>query len=130
MIDARLLDGDHHLSQTVLLDRLAKRCHGHGEVPALVGQDRGRQQQRSVEVGEHPLGAGLGAVHADDAETLRPGLLHQRLQRPARLEHGAGTTYTTASRSACSDRRDRSEHDGYLHERGRKFLSIPRKIAQ
>ena len=53
------------------------RTHGLEARPGVL-DDGGGYEDAAVEVGEHPLGAGLGAVDGDDAEVLRPDGLDAR----------------------------------------------------
>jgi len=73
---AGALDEDDQVAQVMLLHGLTEAVDGGLEVAAGVGQRGRRAQHLAVEVGEQPLGAGLGAVDGDDAEVLRPDLLH------------------------------------------------------
>jgi len=50
----------------------------------------GVDSDAAVEVGEHPLGPGLGTIDADDAEMLRPDGLDSGSDHPARLVDGLG----------------------------------------
>jgi hypothetical protein len=49
---------------------LADLGDGMIERVATMIQDRGRDQNLAVEVGEQPLGTGLGTIDGDDAEVL------------------------------------------------------------
>jgi hypothetical protein len=79
------LDEDDEVAQVVLLLGAAEAIDGGLEVAAGVGQGGGLEQDVAVEVGEQPLGAGLGAVDGDDAEVLGPDLLDAGDQLAARL---------------------------------------------
>ena len=59
--------------------------------PGVLDDGRG-DEDAAVEVGEHPLGAGLGAVDGDDAEVLRPDGLDPGVDRAEGLvdDLGAG----------------------------------------
>ena len=50
----------------------------------------GCNEEAAVEVGEHPLGPGLGTIDADDAEVLRSDGLDPGSDHPARLVDGLG----------------------------------------
>ena len=86
------LDGDDEVGDAGPGDGLADRP-GHGlEARPGVLDDGGGYDDAAVEVGEHPLGAGLGAVDGDDAEVLRPDGLDPGVDRAEGLvdDLGAG----------------------------------------
>jgi hypothetical protein len=85
VVDARPLDGDDDVGQGVLVDRPADRGDHGIEALAVVLDDGGRDEDAAVEVGEHPLGAGLGAIDSDDAEVLGPDRPDAGVERPGRL---------------------------------------------
>src|SRR5207244_11357192 len=77
----------------------------------------GRDEDPTVEVGEQPLGAGLVAVEADDAEVIRADLLDAGVQDAAQLGDGGGRTppgrvFAGTSRS----------HGTSLREKGTGFI--------
>jgi hypothetical protein len=64
----------HHndeVAQLVRSDALADQGDAVIEGITLVVEKGGKDQDLAIEVGEHPLGAGLGAIDRDDAEVLR-----------------------------------------------------------
>jgi hypothetical protein len=67
---------------------LANLGDGGVEVGPVVGDHRGRDENAAVEVGEEELGAGLGAVEADDAEVFGTDLLDARMKDAAGLADG------------------------------------------
>ena len=79
------LDGDDHVQQTGPLDDLAYRLHHRLEAVSCVLDRGGRYEDLAVEVGQHPFGAGLGTINADDAEMLRTDGLNPGVDDPAGL---------------------------------------------
>ena len=92
MVNTGSLDGDEHIAQVVLSDRLADPSDGRVEAWFVMLNLGGRDQDAAVEIGEHPLGACLGTIDSHDAEMLRPGLLNARMKRSGRLGDGQETT--------------------------------------
>src|SRR5262249_857814 len=68
---------------------------------AIVLHDQWRHQDLAKEIAEHPLGAGLGTINADDAEVLRSHLLHARMDDPAGLVQDVGATSPTSLTGTC-----------------------------
>ena len=67
------------------------------EARLVVFDHGGGDEDAAVEVGEHPLGAGLGTIDGHDAEVLGADLLDPGMERSGRLGDGQITT-----RAACS----------------------------
>ncbi len=70
------LDDDDQIFQAIASDGLAENSDGFVESGPIVFDDRGRDEGAAVEVGHHPLRAGLGAVNGDDAEVLGTDFLN------------------------------------------------------
>ena len=75
MVAAGPFHGDDEVVEVVVHDGLTEACDGGLEAVTGVGDYERFDQNIAEEVGEHPLGPGLGAVDADDAEVLGPDLL-------------------------------------------------------
>jgi hypothetical protein len=98
------LDSDHHVSELVAGDRLAERDQGLVERSAMVLNHSRWAEDTAVEVGEHPLRAGLGAVHGDDTEVLGTDSLNSGGKNTVGLTNvaalaGAVASTTTANSS-------------------------------
>src|SRR5438477_69254 len=65
---------------------------GGVEVGSGVGDGSGRDEDAAVEVGEEELGAGLGAVEADDAEVFGSDLLDAWMEHTTGLADGSRRT--------------------------------------
>src|SRR5262245_47817750 len=78
-------DGDQEVFQVVVVDRLAESIDGGVEGRPVVCEGRRSHEHVAIEIGEHPLGPGLGAIDRDDAEVLGPNFLDARVKRAARL---------------------------------------------
>jgi hypothetical protein len=86
------LDGDDEVGDTGPGEGLADRPdHGLEARPGMLDDGRG-YDDAAVEVGEHPLGAGLGAVDGDDAEVLRPDGLDPGVDRAEGLVDDLGAS--------------------------------------
>ena len=71
VVAAGPLDGDDEVAEAG--SATASRIVGPWpRVPRGCARRRWRYEDAAVEVGEHPFGAGLGAVDGDDAEVLGP----------------------------------------------------------
>ena len=70
VIGAGLLDGDDEVAEVVGGDRLAQGRDGPVEAGPRVFDDGLGDEDAAVEVGEQPVGAGLGGIDGDDAEVL------------------------------------------------------------
>ena len=70
VIGTGLFDGDDEITEAVSGDRLAQL--GDGLLEAVLGvlDDRDRDEDPAVEIGEHGVGTGLGGVDGEDAEVL------------------------------------------------------------
>ena len=64
--------------------------------------DGGRKQNIAIEVAQHPLGAGLGTIDADNAKMLRSDLLDARVNDAARLLQDLRTTARRAFTAASN----------------------------
>jgi hypothetical protein len=85
MVAAGPLHGDDEIVELVLLDRLPEPLDGGPEAGLGVRDLDGFDQDLAEEVGEHPLGPGLGAVDTDDAEVLGSDLLDAGMEHPCGL---------------------------------------------
>ena len=81
VIAAGAFDGDEAIVELVRGKGLADLGDGGVEVGSVVGDGGGRDEDVAVEVGEHPLGAGLGAVDSRRCRSVR--------DRPAGRADGA-----------------------------------------
>ena len=72
VIAAGAFDGDEAVAELMVGEGLADVGDGGVEVGSVVGDGGGRDEDAAVEVGEEELGAGLGAVEAEDAEVFGP----------------------------------------------------------
>ena len=90
MVPAGAFDGDQEVLEVVAAGGLADGGDGLSEGGAVVLDGGGRDEDVAVEVGKHPLGAGLGAIDGDDAEVLRADLLDARVEGAARLLDDVG----------------------------------------
>ena len=70
MIRAGLLDGDDRVAEVMLGDGAPEVVDGGVESRAGVLDCGQGDEDAAVEVGEQPVGAGLGRVNGDDAEVL------------------------------------------------------------
>ena len=77
-----------------------------------MGDGGGRDEDVAVEVGEHPLGAGLGTVEADDAEVLGSDLLDARVKDAGRLLQDLARTGPRPFPSSCSGHVDTPPEEG------------------
>src|SRR6266566_5403575 len=91
MVNAGSFDGDKHIAQVVLSDRLADLGDGRVEAWLVMLNLGGRDEDAAVEIGEHPLRAYLGTIDSYDAEVLGTGLLDTRMKRSGRLGDGQET---------------------------------------
>ena len=76
VIGTGLFDGDDEVTEAVSDDRLTQL--GDGLLEAVLGvlDDRDRDEDTAVEIGEHGVGTGLGGVDGQDAEVLGTGGLN------------------------------------------------------
>src|SRR5262249_8115316 len=82
--------------------------------------DRGqRNQDAAIEVGEHPVGAGLGRVDGDDAEVLGADRLD------ARGQEAAGLAEVLAPLGAAGPASCARAHGWYLRKRLRVYSTPP-----
>jgi hypothetical protein len=75
VIVAGALDGDDEVAEVVVGPGPADAGREVVEPPAGLLDDGGSDEDVALEIGEHPFGAGLGAIDGDDAEVLGPDLL-------------------------------------------------------
>jgi hypothetical protein len=120
MLAASAFDGDDQVAEVVRLEGLAELSDGGGEGGAVVLDDGRRDEDLAVEVGKHPLGAGLGTVDGDDAEVLGPDLLNARMDGARRFVQNlrgavTGTATGRGGQSNCFQRRGK----GYPNPRRR-----------
>src|SRR5437867_4409323 len=106
MVTAAPLDGDHEVAQVVIVTGPADLIDGRVEGVAVVRERRGRHQDGAVEIGEHLLGAGCGAIDRDDAKVFGADLLHARMKSAAGLLNNVGTPRTGAMTGARTGYRD------------------------
>src|SRR6266850_5177799 len=106
MVTAGPLDGDHEVAQVVVAAGPAELIDGGVEGGAVVREQRGGHQDVAVEIGEHPLGAGLGAIDRDDAEVFGTDLLDARMKSAAGLLNNVGASRTGAMTGARTGHRD------------------------
>jgi hypothetical protein len=97
VIGARHFDANDQVGELMLFTGLAQLTDSQFELHALVLDRCRRDEHSAIEVGQHPLRTGLGAIDGDDAEALGPNFLDARLDYAARFaEHGlpesAGST--------------------------------------
>jgi len=85
VISTGALDSDDQITKVVLAHGVSDARDGGIESGTVVLDQSGRNEDVSIEIGEHPFGTGFGTVHADDAESLRPDFLHTRMNDAARL---------------------------------------------
>jgi hypothetical protein len=71
------------------------------ERSAIVFNDSRRDEDTSVEIGQHPLGSGLGTVHGDDSEVLRADGLYPGRENAARFTKVAALARTTSRTTAA-----------------------------
>jgi hypothetical protein len=74
------LDGDDEVVEPMVVDGVTELRDGALEPVAVVGNLDGCDQDLAEEIGEHPLGPGLGAIDVDDAEVLGPDPLDARMK--------------------------------------------------
>ncbi len=84
VVGAGHLDGHQVILQAVLLDRFPELQGGQLQRGPLVFDDRRGDEHLAIEVAKHPLRAGFGTIHGDDAEPFRAYGLN------ARLDHAIG----------------------------------------
>src|SRR5262245_51755773 len=115
MIRAGLLDGDDRVAEVMLGDGAPEL--GDGGVKSRAGVLDGGQgdEDAAVEVGEQPVGAGLGRVDGDDAEVLRSDGLD------AGGQEAFGFAEVLAPVGAAAGSRA-GLHDWVLRERPRVYL--------
>ena len=87
-------DGDEAVAELMVGEGLADVGHGCVEVGSVVGDGGGRDEDAAVEVGEEELGAGLGAVEAEDCRSVRVRLAGRGDEAP----HGACRRWRPAGR--------------------------------
>src|SRR5512135_3810426 len=74
------LHGDDQVVEPVVVDGLSELLDGGPEAGLAVWDLDGGDQDLAEEVGQHPLGPGLGAIDADDAEVVGPDPLDAGMQ--------------------------------------------------
>jgi hypothetical protein len=102
VIAAGAFDGDDDIAQIVPghgLTQLSRRRRQGG--PVML-DDGGWNQDIAIEVAQHPLGAGLGTIDADNAKMLRSDLLDARVNDAARLLQDLRTTARRAFTAASN----------------------------
>src|SRR5262249_54840557 len=104
MIGTGPFDGDRDIAEVMSRDRLPQG--GDGLLEALPGMlDLGGfDQDAAVEIGEYPLGAGLGTIDRHDAEVLGCGHLDPGVNRAGWLDD------RVVARRAASSPPGRSSH--------------------
>jgi hypothetical protein len=100
VVGAGLLDGDDQVAEVPRPDRLLHRGDGLLEAEPRVVHGCGWDEDAAVEIGEHPLGAGLGTIDCDDAEVLRGGVLNPGMERAGGLGDQLGARGAAASPAA------------------------------
>jgi len=112
VVAAGALDGDAEVAEVVVGDGLAEPGEGLVKGRAVVVHGGGRHEEGAVEVGEHPLGAGLGGIDGGDAEVRGADLLDAGMEGAARLVDGVGAAVAGAPTGAGAG------HGDYLRKRG------------
>src|SRR5262249_45055322 len=112
VIAARALDGHDQVAQVVAGHRLTHHRDGTCESGVGMGHLRRWDEYIAIEVAEHELGAGLGTIHADDAEMLGTHLLDAGVNDAARLLQEVRRTRSRPVTGAADD------HWNYLQEKG------------
>jgi len=122
VIAAGAFDGDQEVLQAVSLDGVAERGQSGLELAAVMGHEGRRYEDLAIEVAEHPLGAGLGGIDADDAEMFGADPLDSGVEGASRLlEHLRPARAALLSRTCSS-------HGNYLLERrDRELPNSPRR---
>jgi len=113
MVAAGPLDGDELVAEVMRAQRLAQVRDGGVESSAVMLDDGGWNEDGAEEIGEHPLGACLGTVDADDAEVLGAHLLDPGMEGATRLLHDIGTARVGAPTGV------RTGHRNCLQRRGK-----------
>src|SRR5262245_47579345 len=95
-----------------------------------------RDQDAAVEIGEHPLGAGLGTIDSHDAEVLRCGLLDPGMQGAGRFGNRGETKRTAAAAAERSShtntsgwKRESSQTRRLVRMAGREEFSLRKQIT-
>ncbi len=101
------MDGDvmgSDIAEVVGGEGLTELRHGTCEGIAAVFDEGRADEHTTVEVGEHPLGAGLGAVDGDDPEVFRPDSLDTRGDHAVRFSEMDvfGATGPTDGGACCT----------------------------
>jgi hypothetical protein len=108
VIAAGAFDGDEAVVELVGGKRLPDLGDGGVEVGTLVSDGGRGEEHPAIEVGEEELGAGLGAVEADDAEVLGTDLLDARVEDAAGLAEGASRGPATRATSGTGTDHEKS----------------------
>src|SRR5205085_9241393 len=90
MVTASSFDGDEDIEDSVLGHRLADEGGRRFELDAVVRDLGRRDEDLAVEIGEHPFGACLGTVDADDAKMFGADLLDAWMDDTAWLVNKLG----------------------------------------
>jgi hypothetical protein len=109
VVSAGAFHGDDEVVEAVVGDGSAEPLDGGPEAVSGVGHLDGFDQDVAEEIGEHPLGPGLGAVDADDAEVLGSDLLD------AGVQDACGLVDLVRSLPAASPSWDVNSHGVDLH---------------
>src|SRR5205085_1531773 len=112
VVAARAFHRHQEIVEGVLLAGVPDLCHGRLQRGAVMLDDRGRYADVAVEVAEHPLGAGLGTIDADDAEVLGSDLLDARVNDAGRLLQDLARTGPRPFPSSCSGHVDTPPEEG------------------
>jgi hypothetical protein len=120
VVVAGALDGDDEVAEVVI-------GHGPADAGGEVGEpaagvlDGGRfDEDVPIEIGEHPFGAGLGAIDGDDAEVLGADVLDPGMH---------GSRGLGDREAAPAPARGPARRDGHTDTSGVGTLDIPRPAA-
>ena len=96
-------DGDDHGPEPVGLRGLADGPDGRLEAGAIVREGGGWDEDFPVEIGEEELGAGLGAIDADDPKAFGAYGLHPGMQCAGGLVDLVWATTTPGCGTRCHE---------------------------
>src|SRR5262249_4076426 len=95
-------DGDDQALQAMTPHGIAEGLQRPLEADLGVLDHGRRHEDPAVEVGQHPFGAGLGAINADDAEVLRPHGLNPGMEGAPGFVDQVGVSPTASLRPGRS----------------------------
>ena len=85
VIIAGSLDGHDHVAQRVFFNGLPNALDGGLELGTIVFDGVGADKHLAVETADEHFGSRFGAIETNNAEMVRPDLLHTRVQYSAWL---------------------------------------------